>query len=381
MWEGQYHYVWPSGWHELLPSTYQDCLEELFQTEPEMAAYIHGMSAMGQEVGPYPPHYPPHWHSESQMWISTRDQPEPRLQYIARPLDCGQLIRGYYADVNFVSWGGMDDTPNWEPEWGDLWQSGPPNSASDGNTRRSVASDGTITVTTVVGKSCQQWQEWSTPSAPRNPDRHLFHGMGSDKRRLQRRALERKGEPIPEELKPRVNSLNKALKRQMYELHQKIKEVAEEKDPKKLEEWERDHQDWLNIVAREERERSQQSSASDGKPARDGKYQKSARDGNKDPAFRARSKSVGKRLGKDGQPRAPTLPENGTLIQEAQCAVKEEEKKDEDEKNKKKRKGKKPEHGSGQQDPGPQDPGPGGGGGGGDGAGGGGEAGVPVPAS
>ena len=69
MWEGQYHYVWPSGWHELLPSTYQDCLEELFQTEPEMAAYIHGMSAMGQEVGPYPPH----WHSESQMWISTRD--------------------------------------------------------------------------------------------------------------------------------------------------------------------------------------------------------------------------------------------------------------------------------------------------------------------
>ena len=198
---------------------------------------------------------------------------------------------------------------------------------------------------TVVGKACQQWQnpsqQWQ-PSAPPNPDRHLFHGRGSDKRRLQRRALERKGEPVPEELRPRVNSLNKALKRQMYELHQKAKEVAAEKDPKKLEECERDQQDWLDIVAREEAERRSQqqssASASDGKQAKDGRSKGNARDGNKDPSFRARSKSVGARLGKDGQPRAPQLPADGTLIQEAQVSGVKEEGKEEEEGKKKRKK-------------------------------------------
>ena len=47
-------------------------------------------------------------------------------------------------------------------------------------------------------------------------------------------------------------SLNKALKRQMHELHTKAKEMAEETDPEKLKQWEDEQKVWLEIVAREE---------------------------------------------------------------------------------------------------------------------------------
>ena len=118
VWDGEFHYVHPSGWFELLPSEYQDCLEEIFQTEPEMAAYIHGLSAMGAGHTPGP--FPPHWSIEGQMWIVNRDQPEPRLQYVARPLDCGSIIEGYYPDTDWVSWVDMGDTPHYNPAWGAL---------------------------------------------------------------------------------------------------------------------------------------------------------------------------------------------------------------------------------------------------------------------
>lgn len=332
MWDGEYHYVHPSGWHEELPQSYVDCLEELFQAEPEMAAYIHGLSHMGHDVGPYPPN----WHHASQMWVSSRDQPEPRLQYVARPLDCGTLIQGYYADTDFVSWGSQGETPDWDPQWGDAFGPGPPNSASDGTSRSSIARDGTITVqsTRCVRTSCQEWQDWSSPSqqwqdwgdwqdtcqqwqdwksseaAPPNPDRWMFHGRASAKRRAQRRELERKGEEVPEELKPRVHSLNKALKRQMYELHRKAREMAQEKDPAKLDEWEKQQADWLAIVAREDAERRAQEASSAKGSTRKSKAS-SASDGN----GRERSKSVGTRLGKDGKPRCEHMPADGTLIQ------------------------------------------------------------------
>ena len=47
-------------------------------------------------------------------------------------------------------------------------------------------------------------------------------------------------------------SLNKALKRQMHELHTKAREMAEETDPEKLKQWEDEQKVWLEIVAREE---------------------------------------------------------------------------------------------------------------------------------
>ena len=43
-------FVWPSGFWEELPSEYEDAVENLFQTEPEMATYVIGMSQMVGEV-------------------------------------------------------------------------------------------------------------------------------------------------------------------------------------------------------------------------------------------------------------------------------------------------------------------------------------------
>ena len=50
-------------------------------------------------------------------------------------------------------------------------------------------------------------------------------------------------------------SLNKALKRQMHELHTKAREMAQETEPEKLKQWEEEQAIWLDMVAREEAEK------------------------------------------------------------------------------------------------------------------------------
>ena len=114
---------------------------------------------------------------------------------------------------------------------------------------------------------CQEWQEWGTGGAsgswggwsapaPPNPDRHLYRVVGADKRRKERRELQRQGKEVPPELQPLKISLNKALKRQMHELHTKAREMAQEEDPEKLKKSEEEEQSiWLEIVAREEAEK------------------------------------------------------------------------------------------------------------------------------
>ena len=67
-------------------------------------------------------------------------------------------------------------------------------------------------------------------------------------------ALEREGEEIPQHLKPIRISLNKALKRQMHELHTKAREMAQETDPEKL--LLPLLAIWLDMVAREEAEKN-----------------------------------------------------------------------------------------------------------------------------
>ena len=71
-----------------------------------------------------------------------------------------------------------------------------------------------------TGGASGSWAGWSAP-APPNPDRLLYRGVGADKRRKERRALEREGKA------PIRISLNKALKRQMHELHTKAREMAQ----------------------------------------------------------------------------------------------------------------------------------------------------------
>ena len=51
----------------------------------------------------------------------------------------------------------------------------------------------------------------------------------------------------------------------MYELHRKAREMAQEKDPAKLDEWEKQQADRLAIVAREDAERrAQEASSAEG---------------------------------------------------------------------------------------------------------------------
>ena len=55
--DGKLWFVWPSGFWDELPEEWETAVEAFFQTEPEMAAYMAGMSAISGEV----PEYPPVW--------------------------------------------------------------------------------------------------------------------------------------------------------------------------------------------------------------------------------------------------------------------------------------------------------------------------------
>eukprot|EP00435_Cladocopium_sp_Y103_P021206 s4624_g5.t1 len=95
--------------------------------------------------------------------------------------------------------------------------------------------------------------------------------MGVTKGGSKGGSFERQGKEIPPELKPLRISLNKAVKRQMHELHTKAREMAEEEDPEKLKKWEEEQSIWLEMVAREEAEKKAASSKSeDGSQPADG---------------------------------------------------------------------------------------------------------------
>lgn len=107
-------------------------------------------------------------------------------------------------------------------------------------------------------------------AAPPNPDRHLYRGVGADKRRKERSELQRQGKEVPPELQPLKISLNKALKRQMHELHTKAREMAQEEDTEKLKKWEEEQSIWLEIVAREEAEKKAASSTKSEDDSKEG---------------------------------------------------------------------------------------------------------------
>ena len=45
------HFVHPGGWYELLGQWQVECLDVLFEEEPEMAAYVVGMGLLEQQGG------------------------------------------------------------------------------------------------------------------------------------------------------------------------------------------------------------------------------------------------------------------------------------------------------------------------------------------
>lgn len=307
---GIMYYVHDSGYWEELEPEYSEALEEAMHVEPEMATYIEGNSQVdfGDEISDFPPT----WHIPSQQWLMSRIDPDPRVVYVAQPLDVHVWVPQHYPRAAYASFDSVDHTPNWSTGWATVTNTHPagaaPAYARDGNQHTMVSSDGTIHVwrdhsnpTSRWGRGrsksptptyqwesqgwqsqewqswdwntcqqwhqqCQEWQDWGTGGAsgswagwsapaPPNPDRMLYRGVGADKRRKERRELARQGKEIPAHLKPMRISLNKALKRQMHELHTKAREMAEETDPEKLKQWEEEQKVWLEMVAREEAEK------------------------------------------------------------------------------------------------------------------------------
>eukprot|EP00435_Cladocopium_sp_Y103_P012234 s3841_g3.t1 len=246
--------------------------------------------------------FPPTWHISSQQWlISSRDDPDPRLVTVAQPMQV--WVQQFYPEL--TSMDSVDHTPDWSTGWETVTHTPAttgnkgPAYARDGNQHTIIASDETIHVWRGEGQSLPppggssshggtardgkaspgkardgkagigtnarngkwrtggatgSWQGWSPP-APPNPDRILYRGVGADKRRKQRRELERQGKEIPPELQPLGISLNKGVKREMHELHVKAREMAQEEGPEKLKKWEEEQSIWLEMVAREEAEK------------------------------------------------------------------------------------------------------------------------------
>lgn len=251
--DGKIWYVWPEGYWEELPVEYAEAVENLFQTEPEMAVYVIGMS---QSVGAVP-EWPPTWHIPSNMWVMSREEPEPRLHWVAQPenLDLHALSplssHPFAGETRNTCPGNFQPRPGREPSsarYGDQHVS------SDGSTttvwRDHHTSSGVSSGSSGPSRPAEGyrgpgeghhtpwgWQEpgqgstkepeqgywqWCTP----NPDRYWFRGKGSQDRRELKRHLERTGQPVPEHLKPQAQVLNKAAKQQMFLLHQRAREMA-----------------------------------------------------------------------------------------------------------------------------------------------------------
>lgn len=253
--EGKLWYVWPEGFWEEVPSDYAEAIENMFQTEPEMAAYVVGMSQMVGEVSPWPPT----WHIPSNMWVLSREEPEPRLNWVAQPENLDNYALSPLPDSPLAGQTRNTCPGNFQPVPGRANRV-----ARDGD--QYVTSDGRGTTTVwrdhhmssgpssgsagpAAGPAQGHPWHWERPGqgqepekegywqwCTRNPDRYMYRGRGSQARREEKRHLERTGQPVPEHLKPQAHVLNKAAKQQMFLLHQRARQMASAQSQEELDE-------------------------------------------------------------------------------------------------------------------------------------------------
>lgn len=253
--EGKLWYVWPEGFWEEVPSDYAEAIENMFQTEPEMAAYVVGMSQMVGEVSPWPPT----WHIPSNMWVLSREEPEPRLNWVAQPENLDNYALSPLPDSPLAGETRNTCPGNFQPVPGRANRV-----ARDGD--QYVTSDGRGTTTVwrdhhmssgpssgsagpAAGPAQGHPWHWERPGqgqepekegywqwCTRNPDRYMYRGRGSQARREEKRHLERTGQPVPEHLKPQAHVLNKAAKQQMFLLHQRARQMASAQSQEELDE-------------------------------------------------------------------------------------------------------------------------------------------------
>lgn len=265
-WNGQIHFVHPGGWHELLSPWHQAAVQELFLHEPEMAAFVQGMSQL-PNLGLTP--FPPHWHIESQGWLTsrTREEADWTQVYVARPIDLEDYgppgNPPHPASDGFTGSDPMRATGmGWIPgnEARDGSRHDPSYQASDGSggasssARPNAARDGPGGPSSsarpsrspsrprsfVCGWEREKQREardgpqkasdgskGPSPPLPKNPYRYLDRGWHSHQRRLERRKLARDGFDIPDELAPRRVEMSKTLKQHMFALQWAARRMAD----------------------------------------------------------------------------------------------------------------------------------------------------------
>ena len=194
--QAHYYYVFQSGWQERLQSWEEQCLEVLFEEAPEMGMYISWMSSSNgwHDV----PEFPPWWDWESRQWHVSRHRPDRRSY-------------DYAEDVSLASSTG-----------GQGWWASPeaPGEALHGSTQEKAAAAWQTSWAQEAPKPAQ-----GSGAAP-SSDRFATRGYHSQARRAERRALLRAGMPVPPHLQPEHIDGCIDLKRQMWELQQKLRENA-----------------------------------------------------------------------------------------------------------------------------------------------------------
>ena len=321
--QGRMYFVHPRGWHELLDDWAVDCLDILFEEEPEMAAYIVGMGQISDTVS----WWPPTWHSGSHQWLISREPPDPESIYVAEPVNLlewrprgrrvpQQASDGYsgsrpldaigmewiYEQLNFgqEASDGSNGKGGGEASDGSKGK-GKSQAASDGSKgkgKSQAASDGSkgkgkgkasegskgkgkgkasdgstdASSSTDVAYICS-WEKRQhlgpNPVAPPNPDRFVARGFASTQRRLQRRQLARDGKTVPEHLQPRKVEISKSLKRQMWDLQQRARKMAcGELTEEDLLEEEEKNKEWI-AMNKEEEEMERQKKKERLKPVKE----------------------------------------------------------------------------------------------------------------
>ena len=252
IWNGQYFFVYSNGWHQALEDWEVDCLEEAFSTEPEMAIFIHGQSAVWQT----PADWPPMWHPQSQQWLLTKEEPDQGKHWVAEGIGLESYWpgpkhrkpakgssrppepltppsrKGRWADVEDD---GVDG--DGKPYCNERGQSSMPETGTGGTTSfEEKPAEGSEKKPAKGSKT--KWQcSWEAEpdiddmegeedpymQEPEKGYRFMGRGFHSDVRRQERRQLMKEGKPIPEHLRVREVELTVEAKRLMYELSQQTK--------------------------------------------------------------------------------------------------------------------------------------------------------------
>lgn len=219
-WNGKYYYVWQrkhKGWFDELDALEMESLQKAFKKDPSIKEWIHDRSNDGNW-----------WNTD----VETRPVWDDQLGVWRFP-DPG------VADDDWLSEASSLHTPeDSEPEEG-WWQSHcwweSPNEPGEGWWQSSTWWHEPASTEPGEGTSGEwtkeDWKQWYNQQ-PDTWRRYMVRSRPSDLKRLDRRKLERAGEPVPEHLKPHPQVWEtKELKQRFKDLLDEAKALASRCEP------------------------------------------------------------------------------------------------------------------------------------------------------